>query len=147
MGGSQSIDDSERDNALYLLDFLQSHLLILPHTFVDLPSSRKVSYKEMTSSTDSPDDFDVTDWTTVDDAAVSHPIFPYITFEGSIFQQLIDSRHLPLFFVYRSSFLPKTPVTHVPKLDYSLTSDFYAAVETSLLSSTGNAVCNTSSSG
>ena len=31
-GKRQSIDDTLRDNAVYLLDFLQSHILLLPQT-------------------------------------------------------------------------------------------------------------------
>ena len=144
-GKRQSTDDSDRDrdNALYLLDFTQSHLLLLPQTYTDLPDARKVSYKEMTSSTDCLDDFDVSDWTTLDYNAVSHPIFPDITFKGSLFQQLINSRHLPLLFTYRSSFAPKLPLRMEPKLDYSRTAQFYDAVEHDLLQSTGNSVCST----
>ena len=127
---------------LYLLDFLQSHLLLLPQTFTDLPDSGKVSYKEMTCSTDCLDDVDVSDWTTLDYCSVSHPIFPDISFKGSFFQQLVNSRHLPLLFRYRSSFAPRLPLKTEPKLDYSHTSQFYEAVETDLLKSTGNSVCS-----
>ena len=34
-GKRQSIEDSDRDNALYLLDFMQSHLLLLSQTYSD----------------------------------------------------------------------------------------------------------------
>ena len=38
-GKRRSIDDPLRDNAVYLLDFLQSHILLLPLTFSALPSA------------------------------------------------------------------------------------------------------------
>ena len=101
----------------------------------------------MTTSADLLDDFEVTDWTTLDYASVSHPIFPDFTFKGSIFQQIVNSRHLPLLFTYRSFFTPKTRYTPEPKLDYSQTSEFYSAIETRLLSSTGNVTCSSSTTG
>ena len=136
-GKTQSIEDSDRDNALYLFDFMQSHLLLLPQTFTDLPDSCKV-----TCSADCLDDVDVSDWTTLDYCSVSRPIFPDISFKGSFFQQLVNSRHLPLLFTYRSSFALRLPLKTEPKLDYSHTSQFYEAVETDLLKSTGNSVCS-----
>ena len=141
-GKRQSIPDPDRDNAIFLMEFLQSHLLIIPQTFSDLPPSRLVSYKEMTSATDFLEDFTVSDWTTLDYASVSHPVFCDFTFKGSQFQQLINSRHLPLFFSYSSSFNPTQSSKSDPKLDFSQTSDFYSAVETSLLSSVGNSTCS-----
>ena len=131
-GKRRSIEDTERDNALYLLDFMQSHLLLLPQTFVDVPNARKVSYKEMTSTTDVLEDFEVTDWTTLDYCATSHPIFPDISFKGSIFQQLVNTRHLPLLFTYRSTCSARLPIQTEPKLDYSRTSQFYEALEADL---------------
>ena len=141
-GKRQSIEDTDRDNALYLLEFLRSHLLLLPQTFTDLPDARKVTYKEMTSPSDGLNDLDVSNWTTLDYGSVTHPIFPDIYFKGSIFQQPINTRHLPLLFTYRSSFAPRLPLKQDPKLDYSQTSKFYEAVETDLLQSTGNSVCS-----
>ena len=141
-GRRQSIEDSDRDNALYLLDLMQSQLLLLPQTFTDLPDSRKVTYKEMTSATDGLEDLDVSNWTTLDYCSVTRPIFPDIYFKGSVFQQLINSRHLPLLFTYRSSFSPRLPLPQEPKLDYTQTSQFYDAVETDLLQSTANSVCS-----
>ena len=141
-GKRQSIEDTERDNALHLLDFMQSHLLLLPQTFVDVPNARKVSYKEMTTTTDVLEDFEVTDWTTLDYCATSHPIFPDIIFKGSIFQQLVNTRHLPLLFTYRSTFSARLPFQTEPKLDYSHTSQFYEALEADLLASTGNNICS-----
>ena len=80
-GKRQSIEDSDRDNALYLLELMQSQLLVLPQTFTDLPDSRKVTYKEMTSTTDGLDDLEVTNWTILDYCAVAHPVFPDISFK------------------------------------------------------------------
>ena len=59
MSGASDIPDPDRNNAIFLMEFLQSHLLIIPHTFSDLPPSWLVSYKEMTSITDSLNDFSV----------------------------------------------------------------------------------------
>ena len=117
-GKRHSIEDPQRDNAVYMLDFLQSHILLLPQTCSRFPPSKQVTYKEMTTTTHFLDDFTVTDWTTLDYAASSHQVYADLSFKGSFFQQIINTRHLPLLFTYRSSFnsAPKTPFT--PKLDY-----------------------------
>ena len=120
------------------MEFMQSHLLLLPQAFSDLPSSKLVSYKEMTTTTDHLDDFSVTDCTTVDFASITHPIFCDFQFKGSHFQQLINARHLPLLFSYSSSFLSSPCVRAEPKLDFSRTSEFYHSVESSLLASANN---------
>ena len=86
-----------------LFDFLQSHLLLLPQTYIDLPPARKVSYKEVTTSTDSSDDFDVTDWSTLDYASISHPIFPDITLRVPFFSKL--SIHAIFLFFLRTALL------------------------------------------
>ena len=124
------------------MELMQSHLLLLPKTFADLPSAKLVSYKEMTSATDHLDDFSVTDWTTLDYASITHPVVCDFHFKGSHFQQLINIRHLPLFFSYSSSFISSTPAHRDPKLDFSRTSDFYHSVESSLFASTNNSTCS-----
>ena len=124
------------------MKFMQSHLLLLPQTFADLPSENLVSYKEMTSTTDHLDDFSVTDWTTLDYASITHPIFCDFQFKGSHFQQLVNTRHLPLVFSFSSSFVSSPPAHIDPKLDFSRTSDFYRSVESSLLASTNNSTCS-----
>ena len=96
-GKRQSIDDPLRGNAVYLLDFLQSRILILPQTFSKLPSDKLVTYKEKTTTTHLLEDFEVTDWTTLDNAVSTHPVYADLTFIGSVFQQIISTRHLPLF--------------------------------------------------
>ena len=116
-GKRQSIPDPDRDNAVYLMEFMQSHLLLLPQIFTDLHPSNLVSYKEMTSTTDFLDDFSVSDWTTLDFASITHPIYCDLQFKGSHFQQLINTRHLPLLFSYSSSFIFKTPTPSIRKLD------------------------------
>ena len=45
VGRRQTIPEVERDNALYLIDLLESHGLELAQTFVSLPFHRKVCYK------------------------------------------------------------------------------------------------------
>ena len=104
-GKRQSIPDPDKKNSVFFMEFMQSHLLLLPQTFSNLPSCKLVSEKEMTSTTDLLDDFSVSDWTTFDFASVTHPIFCDFQFKASIFQQLINSRHLPLLFSY-STFPP-----------------------------------------
>ena len=123
-GKRQSIDDPLRDNAVCLLDFLQAHLLILSQTFSSLPSDKLVTYKEMTTTTHLLENFEVTDWTALDYAACTHPAHVDLTFKGSIFQQLINTWHLPLYFTYRTSFSPLTKTSTAPKLDYSLFLNF-----------------------
>ena len=141
-GKRQSISDPDTDNAVYLMEFMQSHLLLLPQTYSDLPSSKLVSYKEMTSATDFLDDLLVSDWTTLDFASVTHPVLCDFQFKGSRFQQLINARHLPLIFSYASSFVPQAPTRSDPKFDFSRSADFYEAVEPSLLASTNNSTCS-----
>ena len=50
VGQRISIPDADRDNAVYLLAFLQATNFVLPQTFVDLPFKKKVTYKEMQCS-------------------------------------------------------------------------------------------------
>ena len=54
----------------------------------------------------------------------------------------INTRHLPLFFSYSSSFISSSSTHTEPKLDFSRTSDFYHSVESSLLASTNNSTCS-----
>ena len=77
----------------------------------------------MTSTTDFLEDFSVSDWATLDFAPNTHPIFYDFQFNGSHFQQFINTRHLPLLFSYSSSFLSSPPTRSDPKLDFSRTSD------------------------
>ena len=132
-GKRQSRDDPLRDNAVYLLDFLQSHILSLPQTFSTLPSDKLVTYKEMTTTTHLLDDFAVTDWTALDYAVSTHPVYD-LTFKGSIFQQVINTRHLPLLFTYRTSFTLPTKTLSVPKLSWitPVLLNFYNLLESEL---------------
>ena len=52
----------------------------------------------MTTTTHTLDDFAVTDWTTLDYALSTHPIYADLTFKGSIFQQILNTRRLPPLF-------------------------------------------------
>ena len=146
-GQRQSIEDPHVTMPYTVYDLMQSHLLMLPKTYQELPSSKLVSYKEMTSTTDFLEDFEVTDWTTLDYGVASHPIFSDLQFSGSIFQQAVNSRHLPLLFRYRTTFLPISSGPPAPRLDYSHTEEFYASVEASLLQSIGCTLCNENSMG
>ena len=81
----------DRDNALYLMIFLQSHLFLLPQICSSVPHRLKDTYKEMSSITDTLDDLDVRNWTNLDYAAVTHRVYSDISFQGSIFQTLVNS--------------------------------------------------------
>ena len=146
-GRRQSIGDPLRDNAVYLLDFLQSHSLLLPQTFSTPPSKNLVPYKEMTTTTHLLDDFAVTDWTALDYALSTHPVYVELTSKRSMFQQVINTRQLPLLFTYRTSLTPPTKTLSVPKLDYSCTSEFINLIESELLQTTHNQLLPTPTSG
>ena len=133
-GKRLSIDSPERDNAVYLLEFLQSFDMKLPQTFMSSSPARKVTYKE-TSCTDHllrhPE---VMNWTTLD-YVISNlsPSFE-ITDLGSHFQQAVNTRHLPLLCSLSislpiSSPKPKPP----PALDLTQTAMYSQKLESSFL--------------
>ena len=61
-----------------------------------------------------------------------------ISIKGSIFQQTVNTRHLPLVIQVYTRIPSKTSLKTEPKLDFSHTKDFYAQVEAELLHSVGN---------
>ena len=91
----------------------------------------------MTTTSDTLDELDVHNLTTSDSAAATHPAYADITFQGSICQQLINTRHLPLVVKFETSFNHQPRKSTSPPLDYSQTSCFCSAVESELLASTG----------
>ena len=138
VGRRQTIPDTERDNALFLIDLLESHGLEAPQTFCSLPFKQRVSYKEMTCQDPLIEHTDVADWTTLDYALAPPHFRDVFTFEGSKFQQLVNSRHLPLLFSLKTRFIPSPPKADISKRDYTQLSSFYTDLETSLLDKTEN---------
>ena len=94
VGRRQTIPDTERDNALLFIDLLESHGLEAPQTFCSSFQAAS-SYKEMTCQDPLIEHTDVADWTTLDYALAPPNFRDAFTFEGSKFQQLVNSRHLP----------------------------------------------------
>ena len=72
--------------------------------------------------------------------AVPPKISEVLTISGSIFQQLINSRHLPLSMHLRTKFLPISSDKTPPKRDFRSLSSFYDKIQTALLSKTANAL-------
>ena len=138
VGKRQTILDIERDNALHLIDLLEGHGLELPQTFQDLPLKRRVSYKEMSCQDHLLETANITDWTTLDYAILPPSLRQFITFEGNIFQQLVNSRHLPLLFSLQTQFQPAPPKQSHHKKDYTDLASFYTTIETALLDKTDN---------
>ena len=121
-----------------LFEFLQSHNLTLPQTYSKFPFRKLVSYKETTCSDHLLKGEDVKDWTALD--YLLCPVFlqKILSFQGSVFQQAINSRRLPLSFHLRTRYLPIAKQVHPPKQDYRSMAHFFTAVEKSLLTSTEN---------
>ena len=135
VGKRQTILDIERDNALHLIDLLEGHGLELPQTFQDLPLQRRVSYKEMSCQDHLLETANITDWTTLDYAILPPSLRQSVTFRGNIFQQLVNSRHLPLLFSLQTHFQPAPPKQTHQKKDYTDLAPFYNSIETSPSSS------------
>ena len=98
IGRRQTIPEPARDNAIHLMDFLEAHGCYLPQTFADIPFRRRVTYKEMTCTDHALVAEDVLHWPTLDCFVIPQILRQTVTFSGSIFQQFINSRHLPLVF-------------------------------------------------
>ena len=124
VGQRISVPDLDTDNAVYLLDCLQANHFILPQTFADLPCKKRVTYKEMQCSDPMLARENVQDWTTLDYVAVPPKINDVLTISGSIFQQLINSRHLPLSMHLRTKFLPISSEKTPPKRDFRSLASF-----------------------
>ena len=138
VGRRQTIPEPERDNAIHLMDFLEAHGCYLPQTFSDLPFRQKVTYKEMTCADHTLLAEDVQQWTALDYLVLPQSLRQVVTFSGSIFQQLINTRHLPLTFTIQTQYLQKPPEARRSRYDYTQLSTLYECVETSLLSITGH---------
>ena len=80
----------------------------------------------------------VQDWTALDYVAVPPKIQEVLTVSGSIFQELVNSRHLPLSIHLRTKFLAIRQDQAPPKRDFRLLASFYDKVESTLLAKTDN---------
>ena len=136
IGQRQSIQDETRDNAIYLYDTLQAHSLRLPQTFAQLPFSKRCTYKEMSCEDHLLRGTSVSDWTALDYAAAPQ-LREVLTIYGT-FQQLINTRHLPLSCGIKTQFYPSVTSSTPPKKDYSDLAQFSDAVETALLKETNS---------
>ena len=80
----------------------------------------------------------VEDWATLDYILALLGVKTEISIKGSVFQQAVNTRHLPLIMQICGRIPSKTPTKTEPKLDFSHTSKFYAQVEAELLHMVGN---------
>ena len=144
IGQRISVPDIERDNAVYFLDFLQANNFSLPQTYSDLAFKKKVSYKEMSCTDPLISGQNIQDWTVLDYAAVPPKIKAVLTFSGNLFQQLINSRHLPLSFHIRTKFLPIAHAKLPPKKDFRSLASYYDRIESALLDKADNSFAFTS---
>ena len=140
VGRRSSLQDDDRDNAVFLIDFLTPNNLILPQTFADLPFRKRVTYKEMTCSDHLCLTDDVREWTTLDSILLPPPLKDSFSFTGSIFQQLVvvNSRHLPLSCHFRANYLPIKPPSSVPEKNFKEMSRFFESIKNDLLAKSGN---------
>ena len=135
---SSILVEDDRDTAVYLLDFLTANNLSLPQTFSKLPFRKKVTYKEMTCNDHLCLNDDVRELTTLDYILLPPTLKDSFTFAGSIFQQVVNSRHLPLSFHLRTSYLPVQSPSKTPKKNFKEMAKFFEAVETDMLAKSGN---------
>ena len=134
-GKRLSIDTSERDNAIHLLEVLQSFDLKLPQTFMQNRPARRVTYKETTCSDHFLERPNVSEWTTLD--YVITALAPVFAVEdiSSHFQQAVNSRHLPIICSIGVALPARRPPPSTPPMpDYTQTSQYYDKLESSLLS-------------
>ena len=134
VGTQQSIQEDYRDNAVFLYDTLQARNLVLPQTFSSLPFANFCTFKEFNCDDHLLQGTDVSNWTALDYVAVPATLRQNVHFEGSIFQQLMNSRHLPVSFYIQDQFSHSSP----PQKDCSQLEHFSSAVEARLLDETSN---------
>ena len=77
-------------------------------------------------------------WAALDHVLITTALSEAFSFSGSIFQQMINTRHLPSYGVLSCQYPERSPPVAEPKLDYSNTKSFYHALEADLLSLTNN---------
>ena len=81
---------------------------------------------------------DVHEWTTFDYILLPPSLIDSFSFTGSIFQQLINSRHLPLSFHLRANYLSPQSSVAVPKKKNGEMSQFFESIEHDFLAKSGN---------
>ena len=138
IGRRQSIPEPERDNAIFLMDFLEAHGCYLPQTFSELPFKRLVTYKEMTCTDHTLHTEDVLQWTTLDYLIIPQVLRSTVQFLGNTFQQLVNSRHLPITFSIQTQHLQQPPLSRRARHDFTQLSSYYSEIEKSLLSLSNN---------
>ena len=133
-GKRQALQDADRDNAVCLQEFLNTYSLIHSPSQTQLPPSQLVTYKEMTCTDHSLENPSTDNWAALDHVLVTTALSEAFSFSGSIFQQMINTRHLPSYGVLSCQYPERSPPVAEPKLDYSNTKSFYHALEADLLS-------------
>ena len=100
-GKRQALQDADRDNAEYLKDFLNTYSLIHTPSHTQLPPRQLVTYKEMTRTDHSLNDPSTDNWAALDHVLITTALSEAFKFSGSLFQQMINTRHLPSYGVRR----------------------------------------------
>ena len=137
-GKRQALQDEDRDNAVYLQGFLNAHSLIHAPSQTQLPPRQLVTYKEMTCTDHLSTDPHTDNWAALDHILITTALSEAFKFSGSIFQQMINTRHLPSHGTLSCQYPERSPPVTAPKLDYSNTKSFYSALEADLLALTDN---------
>ena len=120
------------------MDFLEAHGCYLPQTFSELPFKRLVTYKEMTCTDHTLHTEDVLQWTTLDYLIIPQVFRSTVQFLGNTFQQLVNSRHLPITFSIQTQHLQQPPLSRRARHDFTQLSSYYSEIEKSLLSLSNN---------
>ena len=137
-GKRQALQDADRDNAVYLQDFLNTYSLIHAPSQTQLPPRQLVTYKEMTCTDHSLNDPSIDNWAALDHVLITTALSEAFKFSGSLFQQMINTRHLPSYGILSCQYPERSPPVIAPKLDYANTKTFYSALEADLLALTDN---------
>ena len=118
-GKRQALQDADRDNAVYLQEFLNTYSLIHAPSQTQLPPRQLVTYKEMTCTDHSLENPSTDNWAALDHVLITTALSAAFKFSGSLFQQMINTRHLPVHGVLSCQYPERSPPVTAPKLDYS----------------------------
>ena len=66
----------------------------------------------------------VENWAALDHILLATPLSESFTYGGSVFQQMVNSRHVPIYGVLSCRYPERPPVDKTDKLDYSCTQSF-----------------------
>ena len=125
-GKRQALQDADRDNAAYLQEFLNTQHLLF-HPFACSKPAQLVAYKEMTCADHSLENPSTDNWAALDHVLVTTALSAVFRFSGSIFQQMINTRHLPSYGVLSCQYPERSSPVAEPKLDYSHTKLFLSS--------------------